>query len=138
MKIFIDTNIFLDLILEREEHADHAEQLLIWCANGNITGITSAVSLVNVYYVAGWHKSKTEAKKVIRKLLSFVEIAETNHKDLLLALDSEFADFEDAVQYQTSLNSPGVKYIITRNKKDFKLSNIPALTAEEFIAKIEQ
>jgi hypothetical protein len=70
-------------------------------------------------------------------MLSFVEIAETNHKDLLLAIDSEFADFEDAVQYQTSLNSTGIKHIVTRNKKDFKLSSIPALTAEEFVAKIE-
>jgi len=78
-------------------------------------------------------KNKVAAFDVIKRLLNFILIPVTTHKDLLLAVKSEFSDFEDGIQYFTSLNVEGLDYIITRNKKDFKHSAIEVVTAEEFI-----
>lgn len=137
MKVFIDTNIFLDLFLDREKFADAAESLLLECERGRIEGVTSASNVINIYYLVNQQKIKAEAKRIIRKLLNFVSVPATHHKDLLLAMESEFSDFEDAVQYFTALNVVGLNYIITRNKKDYKTSSIEVLTAEEFVDKFE-
>lgn len=135
--VFIDTNIFLDLLLNRGKFADAAENLLHWCEDGRLIGTTSAINISNIYYLVNQQKSKAETKKVIRKLLDFISIPNTTKKDLLLAAESNFRDFEDAIQYYTALNANGINYIVTRNKKDYKLSSIPVVTAEEFIKLFE-
>lgn len=133
-KVFIDTNVFLDLFLDRGEFADSAEKVLNWCEDGTIQGYTSAVNVCNIYYLVYLQKkNRAQTKEIVKKILAFIAIADTKRKDLLLAIDSDFADFEDAVQYYTSLNIDTVSYIITRNKKDYKKSTITVLTPEEFI-----
>ena len=132
-KVFIDTNIFLDLFLNREGFADAAEKLLLWCEEGLISGSTSAINIANIYYLVNQQKSKPETRKIVKKILEVVAIPNTSRKDLLLAIDSGFSDFEDAIQFFTALNVDGINYIITRNKKDYKSATIPVVTAAEFL-----
>lgn len=134
-KVFLDTNVFLDLFLDRGKFAEAAETILIWCKDERLQGFTSAISVVNIYYIVAQQKSKAKTRKLIRSLLDFISIPATMKKDLLLAIESSFNDFEDAVQYYSAMNIEGMDYIITRNKKDFKTATIPVLTSEEFVLK---
>ncbi len=132
-KVFIDTNIFLDLFLNREGFAEAAEKLLMWCEEDLISGSTSAINIANLYYIVSQQKSKPETRKIVKTILEVVAIPNTSRKDLLLAIDSSFSDFEDAVQFFTALNVDGINYIITRNKKDYKYATIPVVTPAEFV-----
>ena len=132
-KVFIDTNIFLDLFLNRENFAEDAEKLLLWCEEGLINGSTSAINIANIYYLVNQQKSKLETKKVIKQILDIVAIPNTSRKNLLLAIDSSFSDFEDGVQFFTALNIDGINYIVARNKKDYTYATIPVVTAAEFL-----
>lgn len=134
-KVFLDTNVFLDLFLERGEFADASETILLWCEEGELTGITSALNVANIYYIVRKQRSKSETKKVIRNLLGFIGIANTTKKDLILAIESEFNDFEDAIQHYSALNVDDINFIITRNIKDFNHSTIPVITPEDFVLK---
>lgn len=133
IKVFLDANVFLDLFLDRGVFADAAEIILGWCENGKIEGYTSATNIANIYYLINQQKTKPETKKIIRKILEFLSIPATSRKDLLLAIESDFSDFEDGIQYYSALNIDTVNYIITRNKKDFKTSAITVVTTEEFM-----
>lgn len=133
IKVFLDANVFLDLFLDRGGFADAAEIILGWCENGKIEGYTSATNIANIYYLINQQKTKSETKKIIRKILEFLSIPATSRKDLLLAIENDFSDFEDGIQYYSALNIDAVNYIITRNKKDFKTSAITVVTTEEFM-----
>ena len=133
IKVFLDANVFLDLFLDRGRFADAAEIILGWCEEGKIEGYTSAINIANIYYLVNQQKTKAETKKIVRKILEFLSVPATSRKDLLLAIESDFSDFEDAIQYYSALNIDTVNYIITRNKKDFKTSAITVVTTEEFI-----
>ncbi len=134
-KVFLDTNVFLDLFLERGKFADASETILSWCEEGELTGATSALNVANIYYIVRKQRSKSETKKVIKNLLGFIGIANTTKKDLILAIESDFNDFEDAIQHYSALNVDYINFIITRNIKDFNHSTIPVITPEEFILK---
>jgi predicted nucleic acid-binding protein len=133
IKVFLDTNVFLDLFLNREKFADAAEVILSWCQEGKIEGHTSGTNIANIYYLVNQQKTKAETKKIVRKLLEFIWILATTRKDLLLAVESDFIDFEDAIQYYSALNIDGLNFIITRNKKDYKASTVTVVTSEEFV-----
>ncbi len=133
MKVFLDANVFLDLFLDRGRFADAAEIILGWCEEGKIEGYTSATNIANIYYLINQQKTKAETRKIIRKVLEFLSVPATSRKDLLLAIESDFSDFEDGIQYYSALNIDAVNYIITRNKKDFKTSAITVVTTEEFV-----
>lgn len=135
IKIFIDTNIFLDLFLERGKFADSADIILSWCEKGFVSGFTSSINIVNIFYILRRQKSKDEAKRLVRELLGFIGIYGTSKSDLSLAIESNFSDIEDAIQYYTALNTGEVNFIVTRNTKDFKNSVIPFLSPEDFITK---
>ena len=134
-KVFLDTNVFLDLFLDRGEFAQAAETILLWCKNDKLHGFTSTISIANIYYLLAQQKSKPETKKILRHLLDIVSVPVTIKKDLVLAIESSFNDFEDAIQYYSAMNIEGMDYIVTRNKKDFKMSKIPVVTSEEFVTK---
>ena len=138
IKVFLDTNVFLDLLLERGTLADASETILTWCEEGQIIGVTSSVSIANIYYVVRKHRSsKAEAKKVVRKILGFIGISAITKKDLLLSIESDFNDFEDAIQYYSALNIDDLNFILTKNVKDYTQSTIPIITPENFVSMFE-
>jgi len=131
-RLFLDTNVVIDLLGEREPFYHLAAQIITYADKGKIQLVVSALTYSTAYYVL----SKFEKQEaVMEKLRKFKVIAETSNltdKMIDKALNSGFSDFEDALQYfcaiQTSCN-----ILITRNEKDFKLAEIPVLSPDEYL-----
>jgi predicted nucleic acid-binding protein len=134
--IFIDSDIILDILAKREPFYDPAALLFSLIEKGKIVGYTSPVVFSNVHYVLRKRISKKTTIESLRYLKSLIQILPLDNRAIELALDSEFNDFEDAIQYfcaeQNSIN-----YIITRNKIDYKKAKINILTAKEFLSMLK-
>lgn len=130
-KVFVDANIVLDLLEKREAFYQEAQELFTLADKRNVKLYISALTLANVHYLLFKHL-KLDARKVLLKFKVLVEVLAVDDKILDLSLASDFRDFEDGIQYYTAIEN-GMDIIITRNKKDFKISNLPVLTAGEFL-----
>ncbi|HEY8689188.1 MAG TPA: PIN domain-containing protein [Chitinophagaceae bacterium] len=134
MKIFIDTNIFLDALLKREPFKIHAENLLNLCDERVFTAYTSCVSFTNLtYFLQRYNKS--DHVETLERILNTITIIPLENKDFKKALSLNFSDVEDAYQYTAALKERGMKFIITRNTNDFKKSTIPVISAKDFLLK---
>lgn len=132
--VLVDTNIVIDLLAKREDFYEEAAELFSLSDRNEINLSISSLTFANTNYVLSKQKSPKEARQILRKFKVLVDILDLDNKIIELALsDNEFPDFEDGLQYYSALEN-GVEIILTRNKKDFKNSKIPVLTAKEFLA----
>jgi predicted nucleic acid-binding protein len=132
MRLLLDTNIIVDVALERAPFCNDAITLFEIISDEHFTALYTATTITDIYYLIQKQKGKATALTYIKKILSVYEIANVNKQILLRAANNKFSDFEDAVQYETAESSQ-IDIIITRNKKDFKHSKIKVLTPKEFI-----
>ncbi len=130
-KVFVDTNIVMDLLEKREEFYREAQELFTLSDKKNVKLYVSALTLANVHFLLFKHL-KMEARKVLAKFKVLVEVLAVDDKIIDLSLTSDLKDFEDAIQYYTAIENE-MDIIITRNKKDFKSLDLPILTAKEFL-----
>ncbi|RPH99997.1 MAG: PIN domain-containing protein [Calditrichaeota bacterium] len=135
-KIFIDSDIILDVLSKREPFYDSAAALFALIEKGKLKGYTSPIVFSNVHYVLRKRVSKQITIASLRYLKSLIHILPVDKKVIELALDSEFNDFEDAIQYFCAEQN-GVNYIITRNKIDYENAEITILTAKEFLSMLK-
>lgn len=133
-KIFVDTNIVLDLLTRREEFYREAQDLFTLSDKGKVDLYVSSLTIANTHYILTKQLKASEARKILIRFKVLVKILPVDDKIIELALASDFNDFEDAIQYYTAFEN-GVNIIVTRNKKDFKLSALPVLTAKEYLSK---
>lgn len=133
MIVFIDTNIFLDVLLNREGLVTDSETVLNRCSKPGYSMYTSSISFTNITYFLTKYRP-AEAKILLEALLKKVYIAQTQAKDFQKALQSNFHDLEDAYQYYTALQIRGIKYFITRNIKHYKHSVINVVTPGTFLS----
>jgi len=131
-KIFIDTDIILDLLAERDPFYESAAELFSIIDTGNIKAYTSAVIIANINYILTKMLDKNKAKKNIIKIMTLLSVLSVNEKIIKLGLASDFKDFEDSLQYYTAVENK-IEHLITRNIDDFKTAKITILTAEEFL-----
>ncbi len=131
-KVFVDTDIIYDLLSNRIPFYLPAAQLFTLADEGKIQIFISALSLANVHYLVSKGKTANEANQILRKFKVIVHITPLTEKLIDLALNSEFTDFEDAIQYFSALQSE-VEVLLTRNLKDYKKAQITVLTAQDFI-----
>jgi predicted nucleic acid-binding protein len=136
MKLFIDANVVLDLILKRQPFFDIIAEILTVAENKNYTLCLSSVTFVNVNYIASKFTDKKNVLESLKKLRILFDVLSVSETEIDKALYSNFNDFEDAVQHYCALIN-NCDYIITRDSKDFKNSEIPALTPTEFLASIK-
>ena len=134
MKILLDTNIVLDILMDRMPFADSAVELFSKVEDGTIIGYLCGTTITTVYYLASKAVGAARAQEEIRKLLNLFEVAPVNRHVLEAALVADFNDFEDAVIHEAACHV-GADAIVTRNQKDFKKSRIPVYSSEE-MAKI--
>ena len=134
MKILLDTNIVLDVLMDRMPFADSAVELFSKVEDGTIIGYVCATTITTVYYLASKAVGTAKAQEEIKKLLHLFEVAPVNRHVLESALVADFNDFEDAVIHEAACHV-GADAIVTRNQKDFKKSRIPVYSSEE-MAKI--
>lgn len=127
-RIFLDTNIILDLLI-REEYKSQIKDLICHCAEDEL--YISYLSFANVAYIMRKYP-KSELKEKLNLILELFEIIPNDKYQIQKALDTEGSDFEDILQYQ-SAKSLRCEVILTRNAKDFHFSDIPIMTVEEFL-----
>lgn len=132
MKILLDTNIVLDLLMDRMPFADAAAELFSKVEDGTIMGYVCGSTITTVYYLAAKAVGAPRAQEEIRKLLSLFEVAPVNRLVLESALVDDFMDFEDAVIHEAACHA-GVDVIVTLNQKVFKKSAIPVYSSEEMV-----
>ena len=132
-RLFIDTNIVIDLLSKREPFYEEAA-ILFSLADQNIFELNiSSLTVANTNFTLLQQISSQKAKEILRKLSLIVKILPLDDKIVGLALnDNSFSDFEDGLQYFTAIEN-GQDLIITRNLKDFKASNLPVMTARQFL-----
>jgi len=134
-RLLIDTNIVIDLLSKREKFYDEAADLFSRADKKELELTISSLTFANTNYILSKLKSAKEAREILRKFKVLVELLSLDDKITELALsDDNFPDFEDGLQYYSAIENQ-IDIIITRNKKDFKNSKIPVLTAKEFLAR---
>ena len=131
-KIFLDTNVVIDLLGEREPFYNSAAKIATLADKGKIQLIVSALTYSTVYYLLTKFEDKEVVKEKIRKFKVIAETSDLTDKVIEKGLASKFSDFEDALQYNCALEMDCL-ILITRNGKDFKESVIPVLTPDEYL-----
>lgn len=136
-KLFVDTNILIDLLSRREPFYEEAAELFSLADRKQIELSVSSLTIANTTYTLMRQMDSNKAKSVLRKLRLILKILPLDDKIIGLALnDDNFSDFEDCLQYFTAIEDER-ELIITRNLKDFKNSKLPTMTARQFIETIE-
>ena len=137
-RILIDTDVILDLFFDREPFSENAAKVLSLCEKKVVIGFVTPVIISNVYYLLS---QKAKQEKVIEKLktlLSILEVLVIDKNTITVALNSEFKDFEDALQnYSAELNGE-IDMIITRNTKDYKKSKLGIMNPENFLKLVNE
>jgi len=134
MKVLIDTNVILDFMLQRKPYYENAAKIIILSEKNHIYACISASAVTDIFYIANKNlKDKTEALTLLKNLLEIICIAGVAEVDIHKAIDLNWEDFEDAVQYVIGQNI-SVDYIITRNPRDFPDSQIQIVSPEKFLA----
>lgn len=135
--VLLDTNIVLDFALERREFFEKSKELLLLINELKIPAFVTATTVTDIYYILKKSKGHDLTVSFLKGLFDFIDICIVNKKSILNALNSEFHDFEDAVQSFSAFEI-GLKTIITRNVSDFKNSNLNLLTPSIFIQQLKE
>lgn len=130
MKILFDTNVVLDLLMDRKPFSEPAARLFSRVDEGDLSGFISATTVTTIHYLAHRTVGDRQARSEIRNMLDLFDVAPVNQTVLEGALESNFTDFEDAVLHQAALNV-NADGIVTRNAGDFKRAAIPVFAPEE-------
>jgi predicted nucleic acid-binding protein len=125
--------VILDFFFDREPYSEYAAQVLNLCEEQKIKGFVTPVAISNVYHLLrkiGKHELIIEK---LKQLLTIIDIAEMDKTIVLNALNSQFKDFEDALQNFSALGKENINVILTRNLKDFKKSTLAIMTPESYL-----
>lgn len=136
-KIFLDTDVALDHLADRQPFAEYAHRLLALAESGELTICASSLSFSNLYYILRKLKGHDEALALLRKLKLLVRVSAVSEAEIQSALASNFKDFEDAIQHFAAKMEGDVSVIVTRNKTDYSASEIAVLSPDEFLASRE-
>lgn len=132
-KLFIDTNIVIDLLAKREPFYQEAAKLFSLADKNKVKLIVSSLTFANTNYILSKLNDSVTAREILTKFKVLVTVADLNDKIIELSLnDKSFSDFEDGLQYYSALEYEA-DIIITRNLKDFKSSKIPVITAQSYL-----
>ncbi|MCL1931550.1 MAG: PIN domain-containing protein [Treponema sp.] len=141
MKALVDTNVVLDVILQRSPFYQNSFAIFQLVDQGHISACLSATTMTTIFYVL--RKARNNADETYRmmdELTDLFSVALVSEKTIADALALRWNDFEDAVQYIAAREN-SADYIVTRDTQDFSSGHIPAVTPEQFmriIADIEQ
>ncbi len=133
MRVLVDTNVALDLLLAREPFDIDAIQLFALSEAGKFDLLLSTDAISTIFYVVSKNRNASKAREAISKLLDFVTLVSLDERAVLHGLALDFADIEDALVASVA-ESANARVIITRNVKDFKNSPVPVMTPKEFLA----
>ena len=133
-KVFVDTDVCIDLLSGRKPFNRTAELLFSLADTGKIKICVSLLSFSNINYVLLSQYSTVHSRQIIAKFKTLVQVLAVDSKTIDLAIAFDFKDFEDAIQYSCAMEH-NLTTIITRNLKDYKKSTIRVLTPETYLTK---
>jgi predicted nucleic acid-binding protein len=135
MKVLIDTNVVLDVLINNSAFFAYSKEIFDFAEQKQIAGFISASAITDIFYIAQRKLGKKAAKEAIKKVLKIFSPATVTDNNIYQALDLDWDDFEDSVQYIVGKDF-SVDYIVTRNTHDFASGSIVAITPEQFIKTI--
>jgi predicted nucleic acid-binding protein len=131
-RLFVDSDVILDLVLQRVEHYECAQKLFDQFQQGKNILCTSSIVIANMHFII----RKLHDVKFANSSVSFVskhfKIIDASNEDIDSSIQSKFSDFEDGVQYFSALRSKKIDALITRNVKDYKHSQLPVFTPKQW------
>lgn len=134
--ILIDTDVVLDFFFDREPFSVEAARVLSLCERGEVRGYVTPVIISNTYYLLRKTAKHDKVIESLKALLNIVDVVVINKATILDALNSEFKDFEDALQNFSVQNEKEIKVIVSRNVKDYKTSKLSIMTPENYLKAI--
>lgn len=137
MRVVVDTNIVLDVLLEREPFVNAAVDIFSLAEQSKVVAFLCATTITTVDYLLTRSLPVSAARDALRKLISIFEIAAVNRPVIERALGSKISDFEDAVLAEAGLMA-GADSIVTRNTKDFAGSALKVFEPSEFLAQFNR
>ncbi len=133
MRILIDTNIILDVLLKREPFYENAANVPKATENSDIKEFVSASAITDIYYIAyKTLRDKAKVKELLKSILRIVSVAGISAEDIYRSLELDWNDFEDSIQYSSAVGND-MDGLITRNVKDYSLAELPIWTPEAFL-----
>lgn len=136
MRVLFDTNIILDVLLDREPFVRASNELMSCAERGEVSGYLCASTVTTLFYLASKTVGKEQAHTHLSMLLRVFDVAAVNRTVIESALASQFSDFEDAVLYYAAAHA-GLDAIVTRNPRDFKLAKIPVYQPNELLVVLD-
>jgi predicted nucleic acid-binding protein len=133
MNVFFDTNVLMDVLLQRHPFVDESREVWFLAERGKVVGLVSALSFPNIYYVARKALGAETALSMMSLLRDTLTAVPLDEQILNQAMDAKFSDFEDAIQYFSALRADA-ECLLTRNPDHFPASGLRALSPEEFLA----
>lgn len=133
--ILLDTDVLVDVALDREDHADSAARLLDRVENGEVRAAVAWHSMSNLYYLVAPAHGGVLTRDFIVQLVSFVDVAKTGTEEMRYAAGLPLADFEDAMQVAAA-RACGARWIVTRNLRDYTRSPIPAISPSQALTEL--
>ena len=134
-RLFLDTNVILDLLAERQPFYNSIAKIATLADQKKLILVASPLSFTTIEYVLSKFEPTENVLNKLRRFKIICDVSEVNEETIEKALNSNFKDFEDAVQYFSALNSQ-CTVIITRNGKDFKQSTLAVMTSEEYLGSL--
>ena len=132
MKVLFDTNVLLDVLLDRKPFAESASSLFTFVESGALAGFVCATTVTTIHYLATKSADRQKAKEHIGNILTLFEVAPVSRLVLEAALSLDMADYEDAV-LAAAAHHAGMNAIVTRNPRDFKNAPLPVHSPEELL-----
>lgn len=130
-KVFLDTNVILDWLFQRDE-SGASKKIMQWAADNRMKATTSILSMANVAYIGFKGKPKTQLYEIMAYLAYVISTLPMDKSQLNATIAQPVSDFEDMLQYQCALAN-ACDIIVTRNTKHFRFSELPLYTPEAFV-----
>jgi predicted nucleic acid-binding protein len=136
-KIFIDTNIIIDLIADRKPFSKYAIVLFKRAEEKKVQLFSSSHSIATTHYLLKKYMDEKELREVLYNLLDYLTVIAVDVAIIKKGLRSRHKDFEDAIQILCASSENDIEMIVTRNTKDYKYAEIPVLTPDEAFLKLK-
>lgn len=130
--LLLDTDVLLDYLIDRKDHAQWSEKVLMAAQNQKLKAYVTPVALSNLYYLLRQTASHQKVIKALKVLLQYLEVAGTTKEAVNYALHSEFTDFEDALQNFSAISQGDISLILSRNIKDYRKSELLIMSPKEY------
>ncbi len=132
--VFVDTDVLLDVVIKRPEFYEHSLQIIQWIEQKRLEAYVTPMTISTIYYLIRKERSHLQALSIIEKLMVIFNVVNIDKSGIMAALNSDFKDFEDAMQNYSALSHPQIEMLITRNVKDYRCSELSIMTPTDFIS----